>query len=55
MRTFERCTNCGIPFFNGDKALWCKSRTCPETNQHYPTEKQVKELKIGEKEPRKLD
>lgn len=52
---YERCNICNIPLFDGDKALWCRTRNCPETNQRNPDEKQVKDLKIGEKNDRKLD
>lgn len=56
MQKFERCrgTGCELPLLNGDKVLWCKHPKCPETSQRWPTERQVEELKIGEKEPKKL-
>lgn len=52
--SYERCVVCNIPLVDGDKALWCKMRNCPETDQRNPTDKQVEDFKIGEKDARKL-
>lgn len=52
---YERCNLCNIPLFAADKTLWCKIRNCPKTHQRHPDETQIKDLKIGEKDVRKVD
>jgi len=54
MNSYERCKVCNVPFFSGDKALWCKMRDCPETSQRWPNDHQVKEFRIGEKNDAKV-
>lgn len=54
MNNFERCKVCNIPLKQADRTLWCKVRDCPETKQRHPTEQQVKEFNIGERNARAM-
>ena len=46
--TLERCPVCQIPFLPGDRAAWCKWRTCTLTQQREPTEAQRRLYRMDE-------
>ena len=42
MENYERCKVCDVAFKSGDKVMWCKVRSCPDTQQREPTEQQLR-------------
>ncbi len=42
MEHYERCKVCDVAFKSNDKVLWCKVRSCPETEQREISEQQIK-------------
>jgi hypothetical protein len=42
MENYERCKVCDVAFKTGDKVMWCKVKTCPETEQREMSEQQYR-------------
>ena len=42
MENYQRCKVCDLAFKDNDKVLWCKVKTCPETEQRLMTEQQYR-------------
>jgi len=43
-----RCEICGVPLLAGDRAVWCKWRTCTRTAQRGPTDAERKLYRMDE-------
>jgi len=42
MENYERCKVCDVAFKTGDRVMWCKVKTCPETEQREMSEQQYR-------------